>query len=90
MRSAVEMAKEGLISKQEALARVKTSSISEILSLQFDFSRGIPKALFQGLAASPGAAVGRVALSADEAVEMGGNHTSSIGGHGPPTPLDVA
>lgn len=72
VRTAVEMAKEGLISKQEALARVKTSSISEILSPQFDFSRGVPKTIAQGLPASPGAAVGRIALSADEAVEMAG------------------
>ena len=73
VRIAVDMANEGLISKQEALARVKTSSISEILSPQFDFSRGAPKTLAQGLPASPGAAVGRTALSADEALDMAGD-----------------
>ena len=45
VRIAVDMVEEGLISKQEALVRVKTSSISEILSPQFDFSSGIPEAL---------------------------------------------
>ena len=73
VRIAVDMVEEGLISKQEALVRVKTSSISEILSPQFDFSSGIPEALTQGLAASPGAAVGRIALSSEEAVEMAGD-----------------
>ena len=70
VRLAVEMAREGLISKQEAVMQVKASSITEVLSPQFDFSKGTPEAIAQGLAASPGAAVGRIALSADEAVEM--------------------
>jgi len=72
VRMAVDMVKEGLISRQEALARVKTTSITEILSPQFDFSTGIPRVIAQGLAASPGASVGRIALSANEAVEMAG------------------
>jgi pyruvate,orthophosphate dikinase len=70
VRLAVEMAREGLISRQEAVARVEASSITEVLSPQFDFSKGTPEAIAQGLAASPGAAVGRIALSADEAVEI--------------------
>jgi pyruvate, orthophosphate dikinase len=77
VRIAVDMVEEGLISKQEALVRVKTSSISEILSPQFDFSSGIPEALTQGLAASPGAAVGRIALSSEEAVEMAGDRSEN-------------
>jgi pyruvate,orthophosphate dikinase len=72
VRIAVEMANEGLISRQEALARVKPASIGEILSPQIDFSGGTPPVLAQGLAASPGAAVGVIALSADDAVEAAG------------------
>lgn len=74
VRMAVDMAEEGLISKAEAVTRVKASSISEILSPQFDLSTNVPQIIAQGLPASPGAAVGRIALSADEAVEMAGNH----------------
>jgi pyruvate,orthophosphate dikinase len=74
VRIAVDMAKEELISKEEALKRVKASSIGEILAPQIDFSSGVPEAIAQGLPASPGAAVGRVALSADAAVEAAGKH----------------
>ena len=46
-------AREGLISKQEAVARVKASSITEVLSPQFDFSKGAPEAIAQGLVPLP-------------------------------------
>jgi pyruvate,orthophosphate dikinase len=70
VRTAVEMVAERLITKDEALARVDPKSLSEILSPQLDVSGSKAEALTQGLAASPGAAVGRIALSADEAVKM--------------------
>lgn len=68
VRIAVDLANEGLISKQEAVTRIKASSISEIVSPTFDFSAGVPEAIAQGLPASPGASAGQIALSADEAV----------------------
>jgi pyruvate, orthophosphate dikinase len=74
VRIAVDMATEELITKEEALNRVKASSIGEILSPQIDFSLGVPEPIAQGLPASPGAAVGRIALSADAAVEAAGRH----------------
>ncbi|MGB7188829.1 MAG: pyruvate, phosphate dikinase [Acidobacteriaceae bacterium] len=70
VRTAVEMVSEGLITKHEALERVEPKSITEILSPQLDLSDNRCEPLTQGLAASPGAAVGRIALSADDAVEM--------------------
>jgi pyruvate,orthophosphate dikinase len=70
VRTAVEMVSEGLITKHEALERVEPNSIAEILSPQLDISDHPREPLTQGLAASPGAAVGRIALSADDAVEM--------------------
>lgn len=70
VRSSVEMVREGLISKSEALKRVEPASISEILSPQLDVLADSAVVLAQGLPASPGAAVGQIALSADEAVEM--------------------
>lgn len=73
-RIAVDMAEEGLISRREAIARVHASSISEILSPKLDLSGGTPKVSAHGLAASPGAAVGRIALSAEEAVRAANKH----------------
>ena len=69
LRIAVDMAREGLISKSEAILRVKPGSITEILSPQLDLCEGL-EPLAQGLPASPGAASGRITLSSDEAVAM--------------------
>ena len=69
VRIAVEMADEGLITRDEAIARVAPGSLVEVLSPQLDLSSS-PVALTAGLPASPGAAVGVVALSANRAVAM--------------------
>jgi pyruvate,orthophosphate dikinase len=69
-RIAVDMAEEGLISKHEAIARIHTSSVSEILLPKLDLSTSTPQVIAQGLPASPGAAVGKIVLSADEAVRI--------------------
>ena len=70
VRIAVEMAEEGLITREEAISRVAPGSLVEVLSPQLDLSVGHPVALTSGLPASPGAAVGVVALSANRAVAM--------------------
>lgn len=70
VRIAVDMVEEGLISRREAVARIRPSSISEILAPQLDLSAGVPEVIVTGIAASSGAAVGRIVLSADEAVRM--------------------
>ncbi len=69
VRIAVDMANEGLITRQEAVRRVKPEGVVEILSPQLDL-RDASDALTAGLPASPGAAVGRIALSANAAVAM--------------------
>ena len=70
VKIAVDMAKEGLISKDEAILRVKPSDIDQLLHPQID-----PKAkvdvIAKGLAASPGAAVGKAVFDADTAAERG-------------------
>ncbi len=70
VKIAVDMAKEGLISKDEAILRVKPGDIDQLLHPQID-----PKAevnvIAKGLAASPGAAVGRAIFDADTAAERG-------------------
>jgi pyruvate, orthophosphate dikinase len=64
VRIAVEMVETGLISSSEAVARISPATINEILAPQLDFSQGVPEVLARGLPASPGAAVGRIALTA--------------------------
>ncbi len=68
VRTAVEMAAEGTISRLEALRRVRPENISEAISSKLDMSDGASVLLTQGTAASPGVAVGQIALTAEEAV----------------------
>ena len=69
LRMAVEMAEEGLITRDEAILRVNASSLDQLLHPTLD-----PKAdktmFLRGLPASPGAASGKVVLTADKAEEM--------------------
>ena len=70
VKIAVDMANDGLIDRTEALRRVKPASVSDMLSPQLDLSQQTEAALTTGLPASPGAAVGVLALSANAAVAM--------------------
>ena len=69
LRMAVEMAEEGLISRNEALLRLDPVALDQLLhpTLDPDASRTV---LTQGLPASPGAASGEIVLSADRAEEL--------------------
>ena len=69
VRVAVDMANEGLITRREAVQRVSPASLVEMLSPQLDLSEALAP-LTTGLPASPGAAVGMIALSANAAVAM--------------------
>jgi pyruvate,orthophosphate dikinase len=72
VRVAVEMVEEGLIDKKEAVLRVQPQQLDQLLHPVFDNPSLKQLTLIAtGIAASPGAAVGRAAFSADEAVEMG-------------------
>jgi pyruvate,orthophosphate dikinase len=66
LRMAAEMVEEGLIDEQEAVLRVTPAQLDQLLHPQFD-----PKASYdpiaKGLNASPGAAVGKVYFTADDA-----------------------
>ena len=70
VRIAVEMVKERLITRDEALMRVPASDLTQLLLPSFS-AQAKKKAdlLCRGLPASPGAAVGRPAFAAAEAVE---------------------
>jgi pyruvate,orthophosphate dikinase len=66
LRLAVDMANEGLITREEAIARVEPSTLDQLLHPTIDpHAKRDPIA--SGLPASPGAASGEVVFSADEA-----------------------
>ncbi len=71
VRIAVDMVNEGLISKEEAVLRVDPQQLDQLLHPVLDpASKKTLAVLAKGLPASPGAAVGRVVFTADEAVEQ--------------------
>ena len=72
VRIAVEMKEEGVISKEEAIMRVTPENVDTLLHPQVDPAAD-KKVIARGLAASPGAAVGKVVFDPDEAVEMAKN-----------------
>ena len=69
VRIAVEMVNEGLISKEVAIGRVDPQQLDQLLHPVLDpASKKTLTTIATGLPASPGAAVGRVVFTADEAV----------------------
>lgn len=72
IRSAVEMAEEGLISEAKAIKRVPPQTIHAMLLPQLDLGGLASTPIAQGLAASPGSAVGQIVFTADRAVELAG------------------
>ncbi|MFO0890283.1 MAG: pyruvate, phosphate dikinase [Isosphaeraceae bacterium] len=73
VRIAVELVKEGLIDEKTALKRVNPESLNHLLLPQLD-PKSKNKPVAQGIAASPGAASGRIILTADRAVEYAETH----------------
>ena len=71
VKIAVDMVREKLISKEEALRRVEPDHIAQYLFPIFDVKvEQAARVVGQGLPAGPGAASGRIALTANKAVEM--------------------
>ena len=71
VKIAVDMVREGLISKREAVQRIGPEQLSQYLYPIFDMkeeSKSNP--LGKGLPAGPGAAAGKIALTPDRAVTM--------------------
>jgi pyruvate,orthophosphate dikinase len=70
VRIAVDMVKEGILTPNEALLRVEPDQLNQLLHPVLYESKPL-KVIAKGLPASPGAAVGRVVFTADEAVNRG-------------------
>ena len=69
VKIAVDLNKERLISRQEAVLRVDPGSLDQLLHPQFD-PKGTVEVIATGLNASPGAAVGKAVFDAKRAEEM--------------------
>ena len=67
LKIAIDMVGEGLISREEAVGRINPAQLDQLLHPQFDMSADFD-VLARGLNASPGAAVGEVVFSSDDAV----------------------
>ncbi len=77
VRVAVDMAKENLITRDEAILRVEPNSLDQLLHPTLD-PNAPKKLLARGLAASPGAAQGKIVFSADEAERRAGQGEAVI------------
>jgi len=69
VRVAIQMVEEGLITKEEAIFRVEPNQLYDFLVPRLDEKNVKIEVLATGLPASPGAAVGQIVFTADEAVE---------------------
>ena len=70
VKIAVDMVKEGIINKEQAILRVEPNQLNQLLHKRIDPEAKI-KVIAKGLPASPGAAYGKVVFSADEAEKLG-------------------
>ena len=71
LRIAVELVNEGMIDEKEAVLRVEPNQLDQLLHPNFDQAKlKAAKPVAKGLAASPGAATGKVVFTADRAVEL--------------------
>ncbi|MBV9574641.1 MAG: pyruvate, phosphate dikinase [Acidobacteriales bacterium] len=76
VKVAIQMVNEGLISREEAIFRVEPNQLYDFLVPRLDEKSAKVEVLATGLPASPGAAVGQIVFTADEAVEKAGHGTS--------------
>jgi pyruvate,orthophosphate dikinase len=77
LKIAVDMANEGLVTREEAVCRIDPASLDQLLhpTLDPDAPRDIVGA---GLPASPGAATGQIVFSPDEAEELKAHGVKTI------------
>jgi pyruvate, orthophosphate dikinase len=92
VRVAIQMVEEGLITKEEAIFRVEPNQLYDFLVPRLDEKSTKIEVLATGLPASPGAAVGQIVFTADEAVKKAGhgaNRNSVILVRAETTPEDI-
>lgn len=89
VKIAVDLVREGVLSKDEALLRVKPSALKTLLHPTLDQSQ-CPDSITIGMPASPGAACGRVALNCAAAEVFVDNGEKAILVREDTSPEDVA
>ncbi|MBN2043257.1 MAG: pyruvate, phosphate dikinase [Candidatus Aenigmarchaeota archaeon] len=71
VKIAVDMEREGIIDKKKAVMRIKPEQLDQLLHKQLDpVAKEKEEPVAKGLPASPGAAVGKVVFTAEEAARM--------------------
>jgi pyruvate,orthophosphate dikinase len=92
VRIAIDMVREGLITQDEALFRVEPNQLYDFLVPRLVEKGEKIEVLATGLPASPGAAVGQIVFSAEDAVKFraSGAYRSIILVRGETTPEDIA
>lgn len=71
LKIAVDLVKEGMISKEEALLKIEPKQLDQLLHPNFDdASLKAAKVIATGLAASPGAATGKLCFTAEDVIKM--------------------
>ncbi|MGA8857480.1 MAG: pyruvate, phosphate dikinase, partial [Candidatus Bathyarchaeia archaeon] len=88
IRIAVDMVKERLLTKQQALLRILPSHIEQLVHRQIDPGFNA-KPIATGLPASPGAATGKVIFDTDEAHSLGSSGEDVILVREETTPEDI-
>ncbi|MFN4336383.1 MAG: pyruvate, phosphate dikinase [Candidatus Nitrosocaldus sp.] len=77
VKCSVDMVKEGIISKEEALLRVNADDLEQVLHRRVDPKADV-KPIAVGVGASPGAASGKVVLDTKRAIEHANNGENII------------
>ena len=92
VRIAIDMVREGLISQEEAIFRVEPNQLYDFLVPRLVEKGEKIEVLATGLPASPGAAVGQIVFSAEDAVKFHNNgaYRTIILVRGETTPEDIA
>jgi pyruvate,orthophosphate dikinase len=88
LKIAADLAKEGLISKEEAITRIEAAQLDQLLHPTIDPSAE-RKIITVGLPASPGAACGEIVLSPDEAERLKAQGKSVILVRAETSPEDI-
>ncbi len=88
VRIAVDLVTEGKISKEEALLRIDPVSLDQLLHPMVDPKAQV-RVIARGLPASPGAAVGKVVFSAEEAERMKARQEKVILARAETSPEDI-
>src|SRR5260370_25468309 len=73
VRIALDMVREGLITQEEAVMRVEPNQLYDFLVPRLVEKDAVVEVLAIGLPASPGAAVGQIVFSAEDAVKYHAN-----------------